>query len=104
MSDEKLEQPVETCGLMLTFEGGVAVKVNLKSTRQRVIEKIQDHLSKGRENLIQFETANPDEDEVFLFDPKKTFVAIVKKEFLMGGRIVSAQMASPGVPPQKFEH
>jgi hypothetical protein len=103
--EEKLEQPTETCGLMVTFEGGVAVKVNLKATKQRVIEKIQDHLSKGRQNLVQFETANPDEEEVCMIDPKRILLMLLKKEFIMqSGRIVSASMASPGVPPQKFEH
>ncbi len=103
--DEKLEQPVETCGLMLTFEGGVGVKVNLKATKQRVIEKIQDHLSKGRANLVQFETANPDEEEVCMVDPRKILVMLLKKEFIMqSGRIVSASVAAPGVPPADFRH
>ncbi|KKL17062.1 hypothetical protein LCGC14_2489330 [marine sediment metagenome] len=102
--EEKLEQPTETCGLMLTFEGGIAVKINLKATKEEVVETIQRSLSAGCQDLIQFETANPDEEEVFLFDPKKTFVAIIKKEFLMGGRIVSAQLASPGAPPSDFKH
>jgi hypothetical protein len=103
--DEKLEQPTETCGLVLTFVGGIGVKVNLKSTKQRVIEKIQDHLSKGRQNLIQFETTNPEGEEVCMFNPKTVLAVILTKEFLMqSGRIVPASMAVPGAPPQEFKH
>jgi hypothetical protein len=102
--DEKLEKPTETCGVVLTFEGGVGVKVNLKATKQRVIEKIQDHLSKGRANLVQFETSNPEVEEVLLFEPKKILAVILTKEFLMGGRIVPAQLASPGASIPDFKH
>ena len=38
--EKELEQPTETCGLMLTFEGGVGVKVNLKATKEEVIDAI----------------------------------------------------------------
>lgn len=103
--EDKLEQPEETCGLMVTLEGGIGITVNLKATRQRVIEKIQTHLAKGLANLVELETANPDEEEVFLLDPKKILSVLVKKEFMISsGKIVSARMGSPGVPPQKFEH
>ena len=100
--DKKLEQPEETCGLMVTLEGGIAVKVNLKATRQRIIEKIQTHLSKGLANLVEFETANPDEEEVCLLNPNKILVALIKKEFVMSsGRIVQASMAQN---PADFKH
>ncbi len=103
--DEKLEKPVETCGVVLTFEGGVGVKVNLKATKQKVIEKIQIHLSKGLQNLVQFETTNPDVEEVLLFEPKKILAVVLTKEFLVqSGRILPANMASPGVPPTDFRH
>ena len=102
---EKLEKPVETCGLMLTFEGGIGVKVNLKAAKQKVIEKIQNHLSKGLTNLVQFETANPEEEEVCMIDPKRILLILLKKEFIMqSGRILPAHLASPGVPPSDFRH
>ena len=111
MEERELEQPTETCGLMMTFEGGIAVKVNLRSTKQKVIEKIQNHLSKGfwrfkrkTQNLIQFETANPEEQEVCMFNVNKVLIAMVKKEFVIGNKIVPASLGSPGVPPQRFDH
>ena len=105
MPEDKLEQPVETCGLLITYEGGVAVKINLKATKEEVIQKIQNWLSADIKTLIQFETSNPDEEEVFLFEPKKILVVVLKKEFVFAsGRIVSAQMASPGAPPSDFKH
>ena len=104
MEERELEQPTETCGLMMTFEGGIAVKVNLRSTKQKVIEKIQNHLSKGLQNLIQFETANPDEQEVCMFNVNKVLIAMVKKEFVIGNKIVPASLGSPGAPPQNFRH
>ena len=102
--EDKLEQPKETCGLMLTFKGGVGVKVNLKATKKEVIEKIQESLAVGRTDLVQLETANPDEQEVCMFDPKEIVIAMVKKEFVIGDRIVKAQLASPGAPPDGFRH
>jgi len=104
--DEKLEQPTETCGLVLTFVGGVGVKVNLKATKQEVIDAIQESLSVGRQDLIQFETTNPEGEEVCMFSPKTVLAVILTKEFLMqSGRIIPAQMASPGAPPtSNFKH
>ncbi len=100
--DKKLEQPKETCGLMVTLEGGIGVTVNLKATRQRVIEKIQTHLSKGLVNLVEFETANPDEEEVCLINPNKILIALIKKEFVTSsGRIIQASMAQN---PADFKH
>ncbi|KKL15690.1 hypothetical protein LCGC14_2503080 [marine sediment metagenome] len=103
--DEKLEKPEETCGLMLTLEGGVGVKINLRATKEEVISAIQESLSTGRQDLIQFTTSNPEEEEVCLFDPKRVLLALVKKEFIMSsGRIVPVQMAAPGVDPNQFKH
>ena len=103
MEERELEQPTEACGLMLTFEGGVGVKVNLKATKEEIIIAIQESLSTGRQDLIQFETSNPDEEEVLLFGPKKILAVILTKEFLIGSRIVKAQLASPG-PNPNFKH
>ncbi len=101
----EIAKPEETCGLMLTLEGGVGVKVNLKVTKQRVIEKIQEYLLKGHQDLIRFETTNPEAEEVCMFNPKKVLAVILTKEFLMqSGRIVQAQMASPGANPNQFKH
>ena len=102
--EKGLEKPTEACGLVMTFEGGVGIKINFKSTSQKVIEKIQEHLSKGRANLIQFETTNPNEQEVCIFNPNKILAIIVTKEFVMGGRIVPATLASPGVNPNDLKH
>ena len=103
--EEKLEQPTETCGLMLTYEGGVGVKVNLKATKEEVINAIQNWLSSDINTLIQFETTNPDAEEVLLFEPKRILAVILTKEFLMqSGRIIPAQLASPGAPPSDFKH
>ena len=102
MPEDKLTQPKETCGLMVTLEGGIGVTVNLKTTRQRVIEKIQTHLSKGLVNLVEFETANPDEEEVCLLNPNKILIALIKKEFVTSsGRIIQASMAQN---PADFKH
>ncbi|KKK75522.1 hypothetical protein LCGC14_2872860, partial [marine sediment metagenome] len=88
-----------------TLEGGVGVKINLRATKEEVISAIQESLSTGRQDLIQFTTSNPEEEEVCLFDPKRVLLALVKKEFIMSsGRIVQAQMASPGANPNQFKH
>ncbi len=103
--DEKLEKPEETCGLMLTLEGGVGVKINLRATKEEVISAIQESLSAGRQDLIQFTTSNPEEEEICLLDPKRVLLALVKKEFIMSsGRIITAQMAATGVDPNQFKH
>ncbi|KKM95799.1 hypothetical protein LCGC14_1184600 [marine sediment metagenome] len=100
---EKLEQPKETCGLMVTLEGGIGVTINLKTTRQRVIEKIQHHLSKGLTNLVELETANLDEEEVCLLNPNKILIALIKKEFIIGqSRILKPQLGS--VNPNDLRH
>ncbi|KKK72817.1 hypothetical protein LCGC14_2900070, partial [marine sediment metagenome] len=92
-------------GLMLTLEGGVGVKINLRATKEEVIEAIQKSLSTGRQDLIQFTTSNPEEEEICLLDPKRVLLALVKKEFIMSsGRIIPAQMASPGANPNQFKH
>lgn len=105
MPNEELEKPKETCGLILTFEGGVGVKINLKATKEEVIDAIQNRLSAKKDGLIQFQTSNPDEEEVLLFEPKKILAVILKKEFIFSsGRIVPASLASPGVDPQTFKH
>ena len=104
-NDETIEQPRESCGLMVTYEGGVGVKVNLKATREEVIEKIQNWLSSDVKTLIRFETSNPDEQEDCLISPNKILLILVRKEFIMeSGRIVPASMASPGVNPASFKH
>ena len=96
MPDETLEKPKESCGLMLTLEGGVGVKINLRVTKEEVIKKIQDRLSANINTLVQFNTANLDEEEVCLFDPKRILLVLVKKEFIFSsGRIIQAQMAAP---------
>ena len=87
--DEMIEQPKETCGLMLVMEGGVSTTINLFTTKKEVISKIQNHISSQIDGLIEFETANPDEQETFLFDPKKVMIAMIKKEFIIqSGKIV----------------
>ncbi len=102
---ETIAKPEETCGLMLTLEGGVGVKINLRATKEEVISAIQESLSTGREDLIQFTTSNPEEEEVCMFNPKKVLAVILTKEFLIqSGRIVQAQMASPGANPNQFKH
>jgi len=105
MTDEKLERPEETCGLLITFEGGVGVKINLKAKKEEVVEKIQNWLSSDINTLIQFNTANPDEQEVCLFNPKKVLLALLKKEFIMtSGKIITAQqMAVPGANPNEYK-
>ena len=102
---EKLAQPKETCGLMATFENGVGVKVNLKTTRQRAIEKIQTHLSKGLANLVEFETANPDEEEVCLLNPNKILVVLIRKEFTIEEEHSRILRPQPGaVNPNDLRH
>lgn len=109
MTDEKLEQPKENCGLMLVLEGGVSTTINLAATRKEVLDKIRDGftsksrwLKRNRNTLIQFKTANPDEEEVCLIDPKRILVAMVKKEFTIStGKIIPATM---GQNPAGFKH
>ncbi len=103
---ETIAKPEETCGLMLTLEGGVGVRINLRATKEEVISTIQNRLSAKMDGLGQFTTSNPEEEEVFLFDPKRVLLALVKKEFIMSsGRIVPVQMAAPGAPPtSNFKH
>lgn len=102
MPDEKLEKPKETCGLMLVFKGGVSTQVNLSVKKGEVISKIQDFISAGIQGLVQFNTANPNEEEICLFDPKEILVVMVKKEFIMtSGRIVQP---GPNVNPERFKH
>ena len=87
--DETIEQPQETCGLMIVMEGGVTTTVNLFTTKEEVISKIQNYISDELNGLIEFKTANPDEQETFLFDPKKVMIAMIKKEFIIqSGKIV----------------
>lgn len=101
-TEGKLEQPKETCGLMLVFKGGVSTQVNLAATKQEVIDIIQDNIIHNLDGLIQFKTSNPDEQEICLFDPKELLVVMVKKEFVMAsGKIISASM---GENPNKFRH
>lgn len=106
--DDTIEQPKETCGLMLTLEGGIGVKVNLKHTREEVIKKIQDHLTSKEADLptfglIQFNTLNPDKEEVCLFDPKKVLLVLVTKEFLFSsGKIIQASVIED--PDKLFRH
>ena len=89
MPDETIEQPKESCGLMLVMEGGVSTTVNLFATKEEVISKIQNYISAKIDGLIQFETANADEQETFLFDPKKVMIVMIKKEFIIkSGKIV----------------
>ena len=106
MPEEKLEQPEETCGLLITYEGGVGVKVNLRAKQEEVIDKIQNWLSSEVKTLIQFETSNPDEVETCLVSPNKILFMLVKKEFIMeSGRIVSANLVAPGaLPTSNFKH
>ena len=102
MTDETIEQPKETCGLMVTYEGGVGVKVNLKATQKEVIDKIQNWLSSNVKTLIKFETTNPDEQEDCLISPNKILFMLVRKEFIMeSGRIVPASMVQN---PASFKH
>ncbi len=93
----------ETCGVIVFVLGGLNTTVNLFATRKEVIDKIQDHLSVGRTDLIQFETANPDEQELFLIDPKKILFMMVKKEFLISGNVVPVKF-DPRITKTPFRH
>ena len=105
MPDETIEQPKEACGLMVTLEGGIGITTNLKATRQRVIEKIQTHLSKGLANLVELETANPDQEEVFLLDPKKILCVIVSKKFpITGGESKILRPKLGAINPNDLRH
>ena len=101
-NDETIEQPKETCGLMLFLEGGIQTTINLFATRDEVVEKIQIYLRDGVDDLVEFKTANPDEQETFLVNPKKILFLMVKKEFVIStGKIVPASMAQN---PANFKH
>ena len=102
MTDETIEQPKETCGLMLFLEGGIQTTINLFATRDEVVEKIQTYLDEKERGLIEFNTANPDEQEIFLVDPKRILFLMVKKEFVIStGKIVPASIAQN---PANFKH
>ena len=89
----------ETCGLMVFVVGGLNTTVNLFSSREEVLKKIQDHLSAGRTDLIEFETSNPDEQELFLIDPRKILFMMVKKAFL-----ISRNIKPVNFDPRKLRH
>ncbi len=102
MPNETIEQPKENCGLMLVLEGGVSTTINIAATRQEVVDKIQDGFFSDLHSLIQFKTANPNEEEICLIDPKRILIAMVKKEFTIStGKIVPATM---GQDPSSFKH
>ena len=84
-----LEQAKETCGVMLVMEGGVSTTANISETKERVIEAIQKHLENNDTGLLSFITANPDDEEIFLFDPKRILIVMIKKEYIIqSGKIV----------------
>lgn len=96
---KELETAQESCGLMLVLEGSVQTTINLRATKEEVMDAIQDHLSVGRTDLLKFRTAEESNEEYCLFDPKKIMLAVFKKEFVIqSGKIQPVQMI-PGKPP-----
>ena len=56
MPDDTIEQPKETCGLMIIMEGEVSTTINLFAKKEEVISKIQNYIEAQINVQIQFDT------------------------------------------------
>lgn len=94
-----LEKATESCGMMIVMEGSVSTKINLRATKEEVMDAIEEHLSHGRVDLLKFQTAQTDENEYCMFDPRKIMFSVFTKEFVIeSGKIQPVQII-PGTPP-----
>jgi len=94
-----LEKATESCGMMVVLEGSVSTKINLRATKEEIMDAIQAHLLTGSDELLKFQTAQTDGDEFCMFDPRKIMFAVFTKEFVIeSGKIQPVQII-PGTPP-----
>jgi len=94
-----LEKATESCGMMVVLEGSVSTKINLRATKEEVMDAVQAHLLSGSNELLRFQTTQPDENEYCMFNPKKIMFSVFTKEFVVeSGKIQPVQII-PGTPP-----